>query len=106
MSEGAELAAMLDRFHITDRALLRSRDRARDSEDPAAVAALKKEMRRYFGAVERESVRDLAAIDAKLDDLYQRQYNLHAERGVAERRLDGARTVLKAVAEAQREPTG
>ena len=106
MNDGGELLAMLDGFHITDRALLRCRDRVRASHDGAAVAALEKEMRRYFGGMERESERHLRSIDAKLDDLYQRQYNLTAERGVAERRLSGARSVLAALRGAGRESTG
>ncbi len=88
------LIAMLNGFHITDRALVRSRDRARKARDAGSTSALAKEMRRYFAAVEREAASHLTSIDAKLDELYQRQYNLQAERGVAERRLLGARKVL------------
>ena len=105
MSEAVELLSMLEAFHITDRPLNRCRDRVRVNADAASVAALKKEMRRYFGGIERETVGQLASIDAKLDDLYQRQYNLQAERGVAERRLAGARGVLSAL-EAGRERAG
>ena len=90
-----ELIAMLDGFHVTDKALVRSRDRARSSNgDAASLAALKKEMRRYFAAVARESVSHLADLDRRLDDLYQRQYNAQAERSVAQRRLEAARHVL------------
>ena len=102
MSELGALLAVLDSFHITDRALCRARDAAKVRGDGAAESALRREMRRYFSAVERESVADLAAIDRKLDDLYQRQFNLHAERSVAERRLAAARAALddaRAVAE-------
>ena len=94
MSDADRLLALLDGFHITDRALVRTRERARDAADAQAAAALRKEMRRYFVGVERESASHLSSIDAKLDELYQRQYNLQAERGVAERRLLGARKVL------------
>jgi len=94
------LLATLERFHVTDRSLSRARDRAAAKLDAASEAQLRKEMRRYFAAVERESASDLAAIDRKLDDLYQRQYNLHAERGVAERRLASARDVLTGLGEA------
>jgi hypothetical protein len=106
VSESDDLVAMLDGFHITDRGLIRSRDRARNGADPAAAATLKKEMHRYFSAVEREAAAQLTSIDAKLDDLYQRQYNLHAERAVAERRLANARALLGRIAEADRELTG
>ena len=91
------LLAMLDGFHITDRALVRSRDRARVARDAASAQALEREMRRYFSAVERESASQLSSIDVKLDEAYQRQYNLQAERGVAERRLAGARGILSAL---------
>lgn len=105
MSEAVELLAMLEPFHITDRGLMRCRDRVRASADDASVAALRKEMRRYFSAVERESTSHLRALDAKLDDLYQRQYNLQAEHSVAERRLASARGVLSAL-DAPRERAG
>lgn len=93
-----DLLAMLDGFHITDRALLRARDRARSAmDDPQTLAVLQKEVRRYFGGVAAESVSQLGALDRRLDDLYQRQYNAQAERSVAQRRLDGARAVLAAL---------
>jgi hypothetical protein len=99
-ADADELLAMLDSFHVTDRALARSRDRARSSNgDAASLAALKKEMRRYFAAVARESISHLADLDRRLDDLYQRQYNAQAERSVAQRRLEAARRVLDALGE-------
>jgi len=94
VNDADRLVAMLDGFHITDRALVRSRERARKDRDPGSASELAKAMRRYFAAVEREAASHLAALDRKLDELYQRQYNLQAERGVAERRLSGARKVL------------
>lgn len=95
-----ELVALLDRFHITDKALVRSRERARSAHgDARATAALKREMQRYFSAVARESTAQLAALDRRLDDLYQRQYNAQAERSVAQRRLEAARGVLDALRE-------
>jgi hypothetical protein len=97
MSDPQRLIALLEGFHITDRALVRTRERARTSPGTPSAAALKREMLRYFAAVEREATSHMSSIDAKLDDLYQRQYNLHAERAVAERRLLGARKVLAAL---------
>jgi hypothetical protein len=94
MSDPDVLIALLEGYHITDRGLVRSRDRARKARDAGSTAALAKEMERYFSAVEREASSHLTSLDAKLDELYQRQYNLQAERGVAERRLLGARKVL------------
>jgi hypothetical protein len=93
-----ELLALLDGFHITDRSLLRARDRARASDDPSAAEALVRQMARYFDALAREAESDVRHLDAKLDDLYQRQYNLQAERAVAERRLANAKNVLAAIA--------
>lgn len=97
-AQADELLSMLDGFHVTDKALVRSRERARaKSGDADALASLKKEMRRYFAAVARESVAHLAGLDRRLDDLYQRQYNAQAERSVAQRRLEAARRVLDAL---------
>lgn len=91
------LVALIDRFHITDRALARARERVRVRADANGVAALVDAAARYFSAMEHEAERQLQEIDRKLDDLYQRQYNLEAERGVSERRRDGAREVLAAL---------
>jgi hypothetical protein len=89
------LLALVDEFHITDRGLLRARERVREKPDDAgAVEALRREVAKYFGEMAAESDRDLVVLDRKLDDLYQRQYNLQAERGIAERRLSGAKRVL------------
>lgn len=91
------LVALIDRFHITDRALARARERVRARADASGLAALADAAARYFSAMEHEAERQLHEIDRKLDDLYQRQYNLEAERGVSERRRDGAREVLAAL---------
>lgn len=96
MSDSDKLVALLDGYHITDRALARFRDRVRSGDD-RALPDLRKEMRRYFSGVRREAAAQLSGIDVKLDDLYQRQYNLQAERGVAQRRLEGAQSVLDAL---------
>ena len=69
------------------------------------MAALQKEMRRYFGEVAAESASQLGALDRRLDDLYQRQYNAQAERNVAQRRLEGARAVLAAIDGKRQEAT-
>jgi hypothetical protein len=83
VSEVAALLSLLEGHHITDRALVRARDRAQQTGD---ASALEREIQRYFSAVERESGALLASVDRRLEELYQRQYNLEAERGVAERR--------------------
>jgi hypothetical protein len=99
-SAGIEaLLALVDAFHVTDRALLRARDRVRREGTAAADAEFRRQAERYFGSLEHEAGAHVTDIDRKLDDLYQRQYNLQAERGVAQRRLDAARGVLAALAD-------
>ena len=97
MSPLTDLLALIDEFHITDRSLLRARDRARRDDDAAAVEALRRAAAKYCGARASEAERHLRELDGRLDDLYQRQYNLQAERGVTERRRDGARRVLQSL---------
>jgi hypothetical protein len=100
VSDLGGLLALIDEFHITDRALVRARDQVRRDDGPAAVEALRRAAAKYFGDMATEAERHLSEIDRKLDDLYQRQYNLQAERGVAERRLSGARHVLRSLEDA------
>jgi len=97
MSEVDRLIGLVDAFHITDRGLLRARERAVESRDGAATAAFVEAARRYFASMERDAARQLEAIDQRLDDLYQRQYNLQAERGVTQRRREAAREVLHSI---------
>lgn len=94
------LLGLIDQFHITDRALVRARDLVRRGDSPAAVEALRQAAAKYFGDMATEAEQHLREIDRKLDDLYQRQYNLQAERGIAERRLSGARRVLQSITDA------
>lgn len=103
MSGLAGLLALIDEFHITDRALVRAREHVRNGDSPAAVEALRRSAAKYFGDMATEAEQHLREIDRKLDDLYQRQYNLQAERGVAERRLSGARRVLRSLDDADRQ---
>jgi hypothetical protein len=88
------LLALIDEFHITDRALAKARERVRRGDGPAAIEALARAAAKYFGDMAEESQEQLAQLDRKLDDLYQRQYNLQAERAVAQRRQTAARRVL------------
>lgn len=97
MNGGDRVLELIDQFHITDRALLHAREQLRKRNDDSAFAEIARAARRYFGAMEREAQDQLADIDRRLDDLYQRQYNLQAERGVIERRRAGARRVLEAL---------
>ncbi len=95
--EKKALLELLEGFRITDRALLRARERAERGHGANGTATLEQAARRYFASLEREATQHLAAIDSRLDDLYQRQYNLQAERGVAERRLLCAQRALAAL---------
>ena len=90
---------LVDGFHITDRRLLRARRAVARDSGPATMRAFVSEVRRYFLALEREAGDQIVSADRRLDDVYQRQYNLQAERAVAERRRDGARSVLQALEE-------
>ncbi|HEY5094353.1 MAG TPA: hypothetical protein VII69_04450 [Candidatus Eremiobacteraceae bacterium] len=98
-SAGPALTDLVDAFRITDRSLQRARERLRVEASPDSDAEFRRHAQRYFASLEREARNHLADIDRKLDELYQRQYNLQAERGVAERRLAGARGVLSALRE-------
>ena len=99
-----EFAARVAEFHITDRAMLRAQralETALQSGDPApdVRAAYLAAVRTYFSGFERDAQAQLAGVDRELDLLYQRQYNLAAERGVARKRLDAVQGVLASLAE-------
>ena len=93
----SELLALVDGFHITDKRLLRARAEIARANDATAERAFRSEVQRYFGSLAREAERHVAEVDRRLDDVYQRQFNLSAERAVAQRRLEGARDVLRAL---------
>ena len=106
MSDAAlrALAERVAAFHITDRAMLRAQralENALQSGDPspAARAAYFDAVRTYFAGFERDAQAQLKGVDRELDALYQRQYNLAAERGVARTRLDAVQGVLASLAE-------
>jgi hypothetical protein len=94
-----ELLALVDGYHITDKGLLRSRARMDSQPSESAERDFRKHALRYFATLAREAEAHLANVDSRLDDVYQRQYNLQAERAVTPRRLDGARTVMRALEE-------
>ena len=93
----SELLTLVDGFRITDKRLLRARAALERNGDEAARRTFRKEALRYFVSLEREAQEHIADVDRRLDDVYQRQFNLNAERAVAKRRLDGARDVLRAL---------
>ena len=100
------VVALVDDFHVTDRALLRARDRIRKSGDSAAINEFHRRARHYFETLEREAAAHIAHLDRTLDELYQRQYNAQAERSVASRRLERTRAVLAALTVHAPEKTG
>lgn len=91
----SELLALVDGFRITDKRLLRARAALGGDHDEAAERTFRKEAKRYFEMLAREAQEHVSDVDRRLDDTYQRQFNLTAERAVAQRRLDGARDVLR-----------
>jgi hypothetical protein len=93
----SELLALVDGFRITDKRLLRARAALEGNHDEAVERAFRKEAQRYFQMLAREAQEHVAEVDRRLDDTYQRQFNLNAERAVAQRRLEGARDVLRAL---------
>ncbi len=95
----SELLALVDAFHITDKRLLRARAQLAATLSEKTEREFRQQALRYFGAVANEAQAHVAEVDRKLDDVYQRQYNLHAERAVAQRRLEGARTIAQALKE-------
>lgn len=95
----SELLGLVDGYHITDKRLLRARAQLEQRRDGTTERAFRTEAQRYFDSLATEAEAHLAEVDRRLDDIYQRQYNLNAERAVAVRRLDGARGVLRALEE-------
>jgi hypothetical protein len=99
-----ELAQRVAAFHITDRAMLRAQRafeaalRAGDPA-PAACSAYVTAVRTYFAAFERDARAQLAGVDRELEALYVRQYNLAAERGVAQKRVEAVQGVLASLGE-------
>ncbi len=93
----SELLALVDGYHITDKRLLRARAALKKSHTDGNERAFRSEAARYFASLAHEAQTQMADVDRRLDDVYQRQYNLTAERAVAERRLQGARQILQAL---------
>jgi hypothetical protein len=100
-----DLAERVAAFHITDRAMLRAQRTfeailaAGGDVPPAERTAYLGAVRTYFAGFERDAQAQLAGVDRELDLLYQRQYNLAAERGVAQKRVAAVQGVLASLAE-------
>jgi len=99
-----ELAARVAGFHITDRGMLRAQhafEAALREGEPTAQAqsAYVSAVRQYFDRFERDARAQLADVDRELELLYQRQYNLSAERSVAVKRVEAVQVVLASLGE-------
>lgn len=99
-----DLAARVAAFHITDRAMRRAQRSIEEAlragePSPAARSAYLAAVRTYFAGFERDAQAQLSGVDRELAALYQRQYNLAAERGVACKRLEAVQGVLASLAE-------
>ncbi len=95
----SDLAARVGAFHITDRAMQRAQAAftaalAGGTPSAADVAAYARAVRAYFTGFARDAAAQLAGVDRELENLYQRQYNLAAERGVAVKRIEAVQGVL------------
>jgi hypothetical protein len=100
----AALAARVATFHLTDRAMLRAQRAfeaalAAGTPTAAETGAYLRAVRTYFTGFARDADAQLAGVDRELEGLYQRQYNLAAERGVALKRIESVQGVLAALAE-------
>jgi hypothetical protein len=93
----AAVVALVDAHHITDRRLLRARRELERRPGERSERAFRREAVRYFSQLIREARAQVAEVDRRLDDVYQQQYNLTAERAVAARRLEEAQSVLRAL---------
>jgi hypothetical protein len=103
-AEIAELVATVRGFHLTDRAILRAQKSIEEAlalgtPTPAQSSAYLRVVRSYFERFARDAQAQLRSVDRELERLYQRQYNLSAERGVAAKRVDAVASVLARTAE-------
>ena len=72
---------------------------AAGSPSAAEIRTYLAAVRAYFIGFERDAHAQLTSVDRELDALYQRQYNLAAERGVAAKRVEAVEGVLATLAE-------
>ena len=97
------LAQSVGEFHITDKRMRAAQDRfaaalAGNRADDDEVRAYLRAVTSYFAAFSSEAQAHLRRVDRELEALYQRQYNLNAERAVAARRIEATQGVLTAIA--------
>lgn len=102
--DGAKLRALIEtvgKFHITERPLRKAQARilellAREGAAPpeAEVRAYVRSVEAYFTPFEREARDHLRDVDRQLQQAFQVQFNLTAEREVAQRRIEATQGVL------------
>jgi hypothetical protein len=98
------LVSTIGDFYVRDRAMTREQKKiagvlaVRDATQ-AEIKVYLAVARRYFGSFEREARAQLLHVDRELEKLYQVQYNLTAERGVAQRRVEATQGVLSSIEE-------
>ena len=109
--ERERLAALIERigrFVVRDRRLTRAQTsmeahlKAATEPSPAETLAYLSAVRAYFSSFEREARAHLRDVDTRLAHASQVQFNLTAERGVAERRVEVTQGVLGDLAELER----
>ncbi len=97
------LVAAVGGFYVRDRAMVREQKKMeaalRGAPSEAEVRAYLGAVRRYFTGFEREARAHVQHVDRELEKLYQVQFNLTAERGVAQRRVEATQGVLSSIAE-------
>jgi hypothetical protein len=101
----AGLVAEVGRFYVRDRAMRRAQaemSAALAAGGPPSDALVERYLaavRRYFGGFEREARAHLADLDRRLARANQLQFNLTAERGVTQRRVEITQGVLGRIEE-------
>ena len=100
--DGAKLRALIEtvgKFHITDRAMRKAQSRitgllGAGTLPAAEVTAYLRAVEAYFKPFEREAREHLRDVDRQLQRAFQVQFNLSAEREVAQRRIEATQGVL------------
>ena len=102
--DAAELRALIEavgKFHITDRSMRKAQARMSELAGregavmaEADVLAYLRAVEAYFAPFEREAREHLRDVDRQLQHAFQVQFNLGAEREVAQRRIEATQGVL------------
>jgi hypothetical protein len=99
------LVGLVDGFYVRDRKMERAQAEMRASLaaggelTPEGIERYLVALQRYFGGFEREAREHLRDVERRLAHASQVQFNLSAECGVAERRVEITQGVLAKLAE-------